>query len=109
MPLYNTASTAEFEEKVINSDRPVLVDFWANWCPPCHAMAPVLEGVAQKVKVGDIVKVDTEASVDNNSLAVKYDIRSIPNMKLFKGGKVVEEFIGVTPSSVLIEALEKHA
>lgn len=109
MALYNTETLAEFEEKVINSDRPVLVDFWANWCPPCHMMAPVLEGVAKKVAAGDIVKVDTDGSVDNNSLAVKYDIRSIPNMKLFKSGKVVEEFIGVTPSSVLIEALEKHA
>lgn len=108
MALYNTTTKDEFD-KLINSGRPVLVDFWAEWCPPCRAMAPVFEGVAQKVEAGDIVKVDIEATQENAQLANKYGIQSIPNMKLFKDGRVVDEFIGVTPSNTLIDALEKHS
>lgn len=106
MALYNTTTKDEFE-KLITSGRPVLVDFWAAWCPPCRMMAPVLEGIAQKVDEADIVKIDIEATQDNARLAGEHGVQSIPNLKLFKDGKIVEEFIGVTPSNILIEALKK--
>lgn len=108
MALYNTTTKQEFE-KLTTSGRPVLVDFWAAWCPPCRMMAPVLEGVAQKLDKADIVKVDIEATQDNARLAGENGVQSIPNLKLFKDGKIVDEFIGVTPSTVLIDALEKHS
>lgn len=107
MALYSTTTKAEFEQ-YITSGRPVLVDFWAAWCSPCVMMAPVLEGVAQKVPGGDVVKVNIEQTPENAALANEQGIRSIPNLKLFKDGKVVEEYIGVTPADTLIEALKKQ-
>ena len=90
-----------FSAEVLNSPVPVLVDFWAPWCMPCRMMAPILEEL-----VGDlggklkVVKVNTEEA-DNQSLAAEYQIQSIPNMKLFKGGKVVKEFIGLRNKETL--------
>lgn len=107
MALYDIQTKAEFKAH-LESGRPVLVDFWAVWCPPCIAMAPVLEGVAQKATSADILKVNIEETPENAELANEYGVRSIPNMKLFKDGALIEEYVGVTPSSVLIEALEKQ-
>lgn len=90
-----------FEEEVLKSDIPVLVDFWAPWCQPCLMMSPILDELAEemegKVKIG---KLNTEVP-EHMPLAIQYDIRSIPNMKLFKSGKVVKEFIGMRPIDVL--------
>lgn len=106
MALYNTTSKQEFDEKVINNGKYVLVDFWAQWCPPCHMMTPVLEALAQsKDAVLDVVKVNTEASSDNQALAAEYGVRGIPNMQLFKDGAVVQEFVGARPQSVLEDEL----
>ncbi|MFA6514159.1 MAG: thioredoxin [Patescibacteria group bacterium] len=88
-------SKSNFQTEVLNSDLPVLVDFWAPWCMPCQMMAPILDelavSMAGKVK---IAKVNTEDG-ENQDLAMEYQIQSIPNMKLFKGGKIIGEFIGM--------------
>ena len=95
-----------FSAEVLNSVLPVLVDFWAPWCMPCKMMAPVLDELAQdmagKVK---IVKLNTEEA-ENQDLAIEYAIQSIPNMKLFKNGKVVGEFIGLRNKEALKGDLE---
>lgn len=97
-----------FESEVLKSAVPVLVDFWAPWCMPCRMMAPILDALAitldGKIK---IVKVDTENS-DNQELASQYQIQSIPNMKLFKNGQVVAEFIGMRDQESLRQDLEKY-
>ncbi len=109
MALITTTTKQEFEEKVIKSKKVVLVDFWAEWCPPCRAMAPVLEKLAKEMDDDvDVVKVDTEASSDNAALAMQYEVRSIPNMNVFKGGKVVDTVIGMVPQVVLESTLKKH-
>jgi len=84
-----------FASEVLNSDLPILVDFWAPWCMPCKMMAPILDelsvDLAGKMK---IAKVNTEDG-SNQDLAMEYQIQSIPNMKLFKGGKIIAEFVGL--------------
>lgn len=93
-------NSQNFEQEVIKSELPVLVDFWAPWCGPCLMMAPVLDELsielAGKLK---ICKVDTDVA-ENQVLAMNYHIQSIPNMKLFKQGKIVKEFIGSRPKNV---------
>lgn len=108
MALLTTTSRQEFEEKVINSDKVVLVDFWATWCPPCRMMAPILESVAGKFDDKfDVVKVDVEASNENQMLAAQYGVQGIPNMQVFKGGNVVKELVGARPQNVLEHELEE--
>jgi len=89
-----------FEEEVLKSKIPVLVDFWAPWCQPCLMMAPALNELSEelegKLKIG---KLDTEVP-ENQMLALQYQIQSIPNMKLFKDGKVIKEFIGLRPKLI---------
>ena len=95
-----------FKEEVLDSDIPVLVDFWAPWCQPCLMMAPALEELADSLKGKvKIAKVNTEIP-ENQQLAVQYQIQSIPNMKLFKNGQVVKEFIGLRPKQMLKTELE---
>jgi thioredoxin 1 len=95
-----------FAAEVLNSDLPVLVDFWAPWCMPCRMMAPILDelsaDMAGKIKVA---KVNTEDGA-NQDLAVEYQIQSIPNMKLFKGGKIIGEFIGLRNKETLKGEIE---
>lgn len=97
----------EFENRVLKSEVPVLVDFWAPWCAPCRAMAPILDKLALSSDPDfHIAKVDVE-NKGNNELAMHYEIRSIPNMKLFKGGIVVHEFVGVVDAATLESAVKR--
>jgi len=90
-----------FSAEVLASTEPVLVDFWAPWCMPCQMMAPILDEFAKdmagKLKV---VKVNTEDG-SNQELAIKYQVQSIPNLKLFKDGKVIGEFVGMRSKETL--------
>ena len=95
-----------FKEEVLNSDKPVLVDFWAAWCGPCKLLGPTIEELhkemGNKAKIGK-VNVD-----ENQALAAAYGIMSIPTVIILKGGKIVEQFIGMQPKGVYIDALNKH-
>ncbi|WP_298323372.1 thioredoxin [Haloactinopolyspora sp.] len=93
---------ADFDEKVLKSDKPVLVDFWAEWCTPCRMIAPVLEEIASNQDKLDIVKLNTD---ENPELAAKYGITSIPALKVFDRGEVVKEIIGAKPKAALLNEL----
>lgn len=84
-----------FQDEVLKSDLPVLVDFWAPWCAPCRMMAPILDELSED-KAGEvkIAKLDVE-NPNHQMLAAQYGIQSIPNMKLFKGGSMIKDFIGL--------------
>ncbi|MDO5495570.1 MAG: thioredoxin [bacterium] len=96
---------ATFEEEVLNSEQPVLVDFWAEWCPPCKMMSPIVdelgEEMADRLKV---VKLDTDA---NPQTSMKYGIVSIPTFNIYKGGELVASIVGGRPKKKFIEEIEK--
>ena len=98
-------SDANFEQEVIQSDGPVLVDFWAEWCGPCRALTPVLESLSDEYSGrAKIAKVDVDA---NQQTAMKFGIRSIPTVMLFNNGEVVDSFIGVRPKTDYAASIEK--
>lgn len=100
-----TLDEKNFDREVLSSDLPVLVDFWAAWCGPCKVLSPIVSQLAEeyqgKIKVGK-VNVD-----ENNQLAMKYSVMSIPTLKFFKGGKVVGEMVGAAPKTSVEAELKK--
>lgn len=101
-------SKSEFQKEVLENNLPVLVDFWAPWCQPCLMMAPILENVSQKYQDKlEIKKINIDLP-QNQAVAEDYQIESIPNMKLFKNGKVIAEFIGLRPQAMFEKELEKY-
>ena len=100
-------TSKDFSEKVLNSKKYVLVDFWAPWCMPCQMMAPILDELSEDSNLKEkleIMKVDTEVG-DNQALAMEFQIRSIPNLKLFHDGKIVREFVGLQYKDVFKQQL----
>jgi thioredoxin 1 len=92
---------ATFENEVLQSGEPVLVDFWAEWCGPCHAVAPVLEKIAEERSL-KLVKVNID---ENQDLATRYGIQSIPNMVLFESGQPKASAVGAMPKGMLERSL----
>jgi thioredoxin len=97
---------ANFEQEVLKSDKPVLVDFWAEWCAPCRMIAPAVEAIADqysdRAKVGKL-------NVDQNlDVTGRYSIRGIPTLLLFKSGQIQEQVVGVTSKDNLVKLIEKH-
>lgn len=98
--------SADFQEVVLNSDVPVLVDFWAAWCGPCRALAPIFEQLASQFdSKAKFVKVNVDESPD---IAGTYRIMNIPTMLLFKNGEVVEKLIGLRPAAFISDLINKN-
>jgi thioredoxin 1 len=98
-------SDSNFETEVLKADKPVLVDFWAEWCGPCRVIGPTVAEIAKeyagKVKVGKV-------NVDHNqNIAMKYGIRSIPALLIFKGGAISDQIVGAVPKARITELLDK--
>ena len=104
--LVHEFTDANFEQEVLKSDLPVLVDFWATWCGPCRAIAPIVDELAKdyegKLKVG---KVDTDR---HQLVASRLGVSSIPALFVFKGGQVVERIVGARPKAALVKAVQPH-
>lgn len=94
-----SVSESTFEAEVLKADKPVLVDFWAEWCPPCRAVGPILDQIAvEHAEKLTVLKLNVD---ENPALAARYNVTSIPALKVFDGGKVVNSMLGAMPKHVL--------
>lgn len=99
-------SDSNFESDVLNSDKPVLVDFWAPWCAPCRMLAPTVEAVAQNFQnTASVVKLNVD---DNPAVSQRYGIKGIPTLILFKNGKEEERVVGATSKEAISRMIDKH-
>lgn len=97
---------SNWQAEVINSDKPVVVDFWAPWCGPCRIISPIIEELA--IEMGDKVKFGKLNTDENPNIAMRYGIRAIPTIMLFKNGEVVDTRIGVQPKEALRQMINSH-
>jgi len=102
----NAVSDSSFEKEVLQSDKPVLVDFWAEWCAPCRMLAPTIDAIAEQFsETAGVVKVNVD---DNTATAQRYGIKGIPTLILFNAGKEVERVVGATSKESISRMIEKH-
>ena len=102
----STVTDSSFEKDVLQSSKPVLVDFWAEWCAPCRMLTPTIEAVAEQfADTAGVVKVNVD---DNTSTAQRYGIKGIPTLILFSAGKEVERVVGATSKESISRMIEKH-
>ena len=95
-------NNSNFEQEVLNSDKPVLVDFWAEWCGPCKMLAPVVDQVAEENAGIKVCKIDIDEAQD---IAIKYGIMRIPTLMVFKDGKPVDQSVGLVPKAAVEELI----
>jgi thioredoxin 1 len=106
-PSIVTISPGEFEDEVVASEKPVLVDFWAEWCGPCKMLAPVLDEIAGEL--GGTVKIAKVNVDDNQELAARFGVRAIPTLLFFKNGEVKDKIMGLVPKDSLVQKLKSLA
>ena len=100
---YMSVNKSNFNEEVLQSDRPVLVDFWASWCGPCRMVAPIVEEIAEEREDIKVVKINVD---EEPELAAKFQIMSIPTLMVFKEGKVTNHALGALPKHQILSLLD---